>query len=142
LTDLLDANVWVSLGVPTHPHHERAKHYWGTQAATDRAFCRVTWLVMPRLLSDPRVFGDSALDGPSAWRILQQWTSRPNVTFLDEPPAIDELMRHWIPSLNVRGGDWTDAYLAAFATASGSRLVSFDSDFKRNPGLSWLHLEP
>jgi predicted nucleic acid-binding protein len=37
---------------------------------------------------------------------------------------------------------WTDAYLAAFAITSGSRLVSFDADFARFPGLHFLHLKP
>jgi predicted nucleic acid-binding protein len=42
----------------------------------------------------------------------------------------------------VRGGSWTDAYLAAFAMASGSRLVTFDAHFHRYPGLEFLHLRP
>ncbi len=35
---------------------------------------------------------------------------------------------------------WPDAYLAAFAMAASLRLVSFDRDFSRFPGLNWLHL--
>ena len=37
---------------------------------------------------------------------------------------------------------WTDAYLAAFAQGTGCRLVSFDADFHRFPGLDFLHLQP
>ena len=37
---------------------------------------------------------------------------------------------------------WTDAYLAAFSFASGCRLVSFDADFRRFPGLNFLRLQP
>ena len=37
---------------------------------------------------------------------------------------------------------WTDAYLASFAIACGCRLVSFDADFVRFPGLNFLHLQP
>jgi predicted nucleic acid-binding protein len=36
---------------------------------------------------------------------------------------------------------WTDSYLAAFALASKSRLVSFDGDFNRFAGLDFLHLK-
>jgi predicted nucleic acid-binding protein len=43
-------------------------------------------------------------------------------------------------ALGIRGRHWTDAYLAAFATAGGYRLVSFDAGFARYPGLAWLHL--
>jgi toxin-antitoxin system PIN domain toxin len=142
VTDLPDADLWVALSVPAHPHHARAKGYWSTQGAADRAFCRTTWLALPRLLSEPRVFGSDALDGPAAWHILEQWMSRPEVRYLHEPDGIEELMRHWALSLDIRGGDWTGAYLAAFATANGCRVVSFDAGFARYPGLSWLHLEP
>ena len=37
---------------------------------------------------------------------------------------------------------WTDAYLAAFALAGGHRLVTFDQDFLRFPGLEVLRLSP
>ena len=42
--------------------------------------------------------------------------------------------------LDLRAGHWTDAYLAAFAAASGCRLVAFDGDFHRYPGIEFLHL--
>lgn len=40
----------------------------------------------------------------------------------------------------MRGGQWTDAYLAAFAAARGSRLVTFAADFRRYTGIEFLHL--
>jgi Tol biopolymer transport system component len=43
---------------------------------------------------------------------------------------------------DVRAGKWTDAYLAAFASASDCRLVAFDGDFQRYPGVEFLHLRP
>jgi toxin-antitoxin system PIN domain toxin len=142
LADLLDTDVWVALGVATHPHHARAKHYWHMQAGKERAFCRVTWLALPRLLSESRVFGEAALDGRAAWRVLEQWMNMPHVSLVREPPGVDELIGHWVTSVDMRGGDWTDAYLAAFAAADGHRLVTFDGGFGRFPGLSWLHLKP
>lgn len=51
-------------------------------------------------------------------------------------------LAEWSGSLDVRGGQWTDAYLAAFAAAGGHRLVAFDADFSRYPGLAFLHLRP
>lgn len=41
----------------------------------------------------------------------------------------------------VRPKDWSDADLAAFAIAGDLRLVSFDRDFARFPGLDLLHLD-
>jgi predicted nucleic acid-binding protein len=54
--------------------------------------------------------------------------------------GLDELLAGWIGAMDLRGGQWTDAYLAAFAAASGCRLVAFDSDFRRYPGLEFLQL--
>jgi uncharacterized protein len=142
LTDLPDANIWLALSVPDHPHHARAANYWHNEAHADRAFSRMTWLALPRLLSDRRIFGEAALGGSSAWQVLHEWTSRPEVTFLHEPPDLDALIGHWCDAIDLRGGDWTDAYLAAFAITSGCRLVSFDAAFAHFEGLTWLHLVP
>lgn len=38
------------------------------------------------------------------------------------------------------GKMWPEAYLVTFASATNLRLVSFDRDFARFPGLNWLHL--
>jgi len=142
MPDLLDANVWVALSVTDHVHHQRSLDYWGASDVSEFAFCRVTQLALLRLLSNRHLLGDSALDGHAAWEALRVWRASPLVTYIEEPPALDEILGAWGGQLDVRGKQWTDAYLAAFATAAGVRLVSFDSDFARYPGLSWLHLEP
>ena len=43
-TDLLDANLWLALGVEAHSHHARAKDYWQKEAAPVVGFCRMTHL--------------------------------------------------------------------------------------------------
>jgi uncharacterized protein len=85
---------------------------------------------------------DVALDGATAWRALETWLALPQITMLDEPAELDELLSQWAGKLNLRTKQWTDAYLAAFALASGCRLVAFDSDFHRYPGVEFLHLKP
>jgi hypothetical protein len=140
MPDLLDASVWVPLSAPDHIHYPRARYYWDTEAAEMLAFCRVTALALLRHLTNPQILGEVVLDGASAWRALATWLAVPRVTLLGEPPGLDELLRRWSGELDLRGGQWTDAYLAAFATASGCRLVAFDSDFRRYPGIEFLHL--
>jgi uncharacterized protein len=142
MRDLLDASVWVPLSAPDHVHYSRARRYWDDEAADQLAFCRVTALALLRHLTNPRILGKAALDGASAWRALQTWLALPQVTLLVEPVGLDELLGQWAGHLELRGGGWTDAYLAAFATASGSRLVAFDADFLRYPGVELLHLTP
>ncbi len=138
--DLLDANVWLALSVSDHQHHARARLYWDGEAAEALAFCRITALALPRHLTTAAIMGPRALSGAAAWDALTRWLALPNIRLASEPAALDELLQHWARSLDLRAGAWTDAYLAAFATASGLRLVSFDRGFTRFPGLSFLHL--
>jgi len=142
MPDLLDASAWVPLSAPDHVHHRRALRYWNEEADPQLAFCRVTALALLRHLSNPRILGEAALDGQEAWRALEIWLTRPGILMLPEPVGLDELLGRWSGELQLRGGHWTDAYLAAFAMASGCRLVAFDGDFRRYPGVDFLHLVP
>ncbi len=142
MPDLLDVSVWLSLSAPDHVHHPRALRYWEEEAAPELAFCRVTALALLRHLTNPHILGERTLDGASAWRALKTWLSLPGVSLLPDPPALDEVLGRWAAATDVRGGHWTDAYLAAFALAGGCRLVSFDQDFARYPGVQLLLLTP
>lgn len=140
MRDLLDASVWLPLSVPDHVHYARARRYWDDEAGEELAFCRVTVLALLRHLTNPRILGKAALDGAAAWNGLCTWLTVPKIKLLDEPAGVDELLRQWAGRLNLRGGKWADAYLAAFAAASGCRLVAFDSDFLAFPGIAFLQL--
>lgn len=142
MRDLLDASVWLPLSAPDHVHYARARRYWDDEAASELMFCRITALALLRHLTNPRILGEASLDGGAAWRAVETWLALPQVTLLGEPPGLDELLGQWAGQLDVRAGRWTDAYLAAFAAASGCRLVAFDSDFHRYPGVEFLHLRP
>ena len=110
------------------------------EASDQLAFCRVTSLALLRLLTNAHVMGEAMLAGPEAWRALETWYDSPRVVSLAEPAGLDEVFGRWAGDLDIRGGHWTDAYLAAFASASGCRLVTFDGNFGRFTGLSWLRL--
>ncbi len=142
MRDLLDASVWLPLSAPDHVHYARARRYWDDEAASELAFCRVTALELLRHLTNPRILGNAALGGDAAWRALRTWLALPQITFLSEPAGLDELLGQWARQLDLRGTRWSDAYLAAFAAASGCRLVAFDSDFKVYPGVEFLYLRP
>lgn len=141
MSDLLDASVWVSLCAPDHVHYARARLYWDEEAAEEMVFCRVTALALLRHLTNPRILGKAVLDGSAAWRALATWLSVPRIRILGEPAGLDEWLGRWSGELDLRGGAWTDAYLAAFAAASDCRLVAFDADFHRYPGIKFLKLQ-
>lgn len=140
MPDLLDASVWLPLSVPDHVHHARALEYWTAEAQDRVAFCRLTALALVRHLTNPRVLGPAALSGAAAWHALEAWLALPETIFVTEPPGIDDLLGAWSRKPGLKAGDWTDAYLAAFARMASCRLVAFDGDFKRYPGVSLLHL--
>jgi hypothetical protein len=140
MRDLLDASVWLPLSAPEHVHHPRARRYWDEESANELVFCRVTALALLRHLTNTRILGNAALDGRAAWQALETWLAVPQITLLAEPPGLDELLAQWAGQLDLRAGQWSDAYLAAFAAASGCRLVAFDGDFRRYPGVEFLHL--
>lgn len=141
MRDLLDASVWLPLSAPEHVHYLRARRYWDEESASELAFCRITALALLRHLTNARILGHGALDGGAAWQALETWLAVPQITFLAEPPGLDELLAQWARKLDLRTGQWTDAYLAAFAAASGCRLVAFDHDFHRYPGIEFLYLQ-
>lgn len=140
MADLPDSNVWVALSAADHVHAARAEQYWQQEASEELIFCRMTSMALLRLLSSRTVIGASAVEGAAVWERLQRWLSTPGVRWEAEPAGVDEYLRSWATSVHLRGGDWTDAYLAAFSMARGHRLVSFDSGFRRFAGLDWLHL--
>ena len=74
--------------------------------------------------------------------IIQALRIRGRVALLAEPAGLDELLGRWSGELDLRTGNWTDAYLAAFALAGECRLVAFDGDFRRYRGIQLLHLTP
>jgi uncharacterized protein len=137
--DLLDINVWLALVDERHVHHTRARHYWEKEAADKLAFCRVTMLGFLRLSTHAQVM-PNPLTVEEAWAIYRQFLSLPVVCLLAEPPGTDTHFE----GVSTGGGFvhrlWTDAYLAALAQTSASRLVSFDADFNRFTGLNFLYL--
>ena len=142
MRDLLDASVWIPLSAPEHVHYLRARRYWDEESRDDLAFCRVTALALLRHLTNAKILRRCIF----GWRLrhgkaLETWLAVPRITLLAEPPGIDEILAKWAGKLNLRSGHWTDAYLAAFALASGCRLVAFDDDFHRYPGIEFLHLK-
>jgi len=138
--DLLDINVWLALVDENHLHHVPARDYWNQHKADRVAFCRVSMLGLLRLSTQPRVLS-RALDKDEAWAIYRRYLALPTISFLAEPTNLEQHFAALTLTADLPNRMWTDAYLAAFALAGKSRLVSFDGDFKRFAGLDFLHLK-
>jgi toxin-antitoxin system PIN domain toxin len=141
MIDLLDVNLWLALVDKRHVHHPVAKAYWSQNGVTQFAFCRITMLGLLRLSTSPKAVVNPKTNA-EAWAIYHDFRALPNIQFLAEPAGLDAHFQALTTQAALPHRLWTDAYLAAFAIASGCRLVSFDADFARFPGLTFLHLSP
>lgn len=139
--DLPDVNVWLALVDHNHVHHAAASKYWEENPGTELAFSRVSMLGLLRLGTRPGVLS-RILSGSEVWEIYRNYLAQPHIHFLAEPETTEWHFSSLTAQPSPPHRLWTDAYLAAFALAGGYRLVSFDADFARFPGLEFLHLSP
>jgi len=138
--DLPDLNLWLALAWSGHRHHAIACRYWEEQAADTVVFTTVTALGLMRLLSQPRAMGEAVLSLGQASAVQAAFLEQPGVRLVEESSASWPVFRQLLSR-----GTWparlcTDVHHTALAIAADCRLVSFDRDFGRFKGLSWLPL--
>jgi len=79
-----------------------------------------------RLLSNPAIMGNDAIDRSQAWRTFGQLWADERVLWADEPAELDAVWRAISARDDKSHKLWTDDYLAAFAQASEATLVTLD----------------
>jgi len=131
---LPDINVWIAIVSDRHTHHDRAKEWFADLESGAAAFCRITQMGFLRLITNHHVMGTDVVTQKQAWRVYEALLQDDRVTFLQEPPGIDDEWQRLTQGASPSTNTWTDAYLAAFASTRGLRVVSFDDDFKNLPG--------
>jgi uncharacterized protein len=124
--NFLDANVWLALLWGRHIHSDKANR-WFENAGEERfLFCRVTQMTVLRLLTTQAVMGKDVKKMHEAWELWDQVCADDRIEFLSEPEAIEREFR----SLSSLGSPspkvWVDAYLLAFASVAGLKLITFD----------------
>ena len=75
--------------------------------------------------------GKEVLSQSEAWKAYDRWIEDDRVSFLAEPPQLEEQFRAWSRMPHPAPKDWADSYLAAFAEASNLTLVTFDRALER-----------
>jgi hypothetical protein len=130
MTCLPDVNVWVALAVAEHVHHRSARLWFDAIQDDSIVFCRVTQMGFLRLLTNPRVMAADALTPSRAWRVLDAFYADSRILLAPEPPGLEPSWRALTKPRTPGANFWTDAYLAAFASAAGHTLVTFDKGFR------------
>jgi uncharacterized protein len=140
---LVDANVWLAIAVDGHAHHVPAVRWFDGQAEGTCAFCRITQLALLRHLTNPKIMGEANVQTQAeAWLAYEALATDPRVLFVDEPTVIGAVFKSLTQLSRPAHKRWTDAYLAAFATAIHAEVVTFDADFNRIPGVAVKLLVP
>jgi predicted nucleic acid-binding protein len=78
---------------------------------------------------------------PQAWTIYDRIGADERFVFRSEPAGLEPALRELTQADASAPKLWQDAYLAAFALASGYHLVTFDRGFQQFPGLQLILLQ-
>jgi predicted nucleic acid-binding protein len=88
-----------------------------------------------RLLTNRHVMTGSPLKPVDAWATFDTLMSMRSVLFVQEPRGLDAEWRQGTSEHSHGPNWWTDAYLAAFATAAGMTIATFDKALAKRPGV-------
>jgi toxin-antitoxin system PIN domain toxin len=141
--DLLDANILIGAFRRDHPEHTFLKGWLEgvlNQGLTV-TFPSLVEVAFLRIVTHPDIYKvPSPLEEAVGFlREIQE-----SGCFRETPwtRGMRSQWLRWCESLNLRGNDVNDAYLAASAFGAGCRLVTRDGGFKRFPGLDWWNPAP
>jgi uncharacterized protein len=121
---LLDVNVLIALGWPSHQHHASA-HRWFTSAAADGwATCPLTQCAFVRISSNPKAVGAALTPAQAVAALTRMTTSPQHVFWADDLPVASP----YFPASTLQGHrQITDAYLLALCASRGGHLATFDT---------------
>jgi hypothetical protein len=124
--NFLDANVWLALLWSRHIHSEKANAWFERSSEEQFLFCRITQITVLRLLTSATVMGSDAKKMPEAWALWDKVCADDRIGFVSEPEGIEPEFRRLSALRSSSPKVWADAYLLAFASIAGLKLVTFD----------------
>jgi uncharacterized protein len=124
--NFLDANVWLALLWNRHIHSEKARSWFEESAAEQFFFCRFTQIAVLRLLTTEAIMGSDVTTMAGAWQLWDRIWADERVSYLAEPDELENEFRSFSQRSTRSPKVWGDAYVVAFAKASGLKLVTFD----------------
>ena len=131
--NFLDANVWLALLWDRHGHSDRAREWFRQCDDEQFLFCRFTQITVLRLLTTKEVMGRDVKSMVGAWEVWDQLWSDDRIAMLPEPDGFEPRLRIHSRLGSASPKVWADAYLVAFASAAGLKLVTFDRALESRP---------
>jgi uncharacterized protein len=118
------------------PHHLEAKKWLG-RAFDDGAGIGFAWLVLVgflRLSTQSKIM-PVALTVNDALGLVDEWLAHPNGHILTPTERHADVLARVLLTVGTAGNLTNDAHLAALAIEHGATVGSFDTDFKKFPGI-------
>ena len=120
-----DVNVWLALTTSEHVHSAAARRWWNQETGRI-AFSRITQMGFLRLMTTAAAMDGHPLTMTEAWRIHDRLFEDARVAFIGEPADVEPHFREYTSGQSTSPKLWADAWLVAFAKATGGTLVTFD----------------
>jgi toxin-antitoxin system PIN domain toxin len=130
ILNFLDANVWLALLWGRHIHSEKAREWFERSSEEKFFFCRITQITVLRLLTTQMVMRNDAKTMSEAWALWDKVCADDRIAMLAEPEAIEPEFRRISALRSASPKVWADAYLVAFASVAGLKLVTFDQGLR------------
>ncbi len=128
---LPDVNVLFPLLVSRHAHRDKALEWFDGTDTGEAVLCRLSRLGVLRLLCTPQVMGPDVLLPNAAVEAMETLEADGRITLLPEPVGVDSILKSLVATCRTTPNLWSDAYLAAFATAAKLQIVTFDRGFSK-----------
>ena len=88
------------------------------------------------VVTNPRIWKDTATSPEQAWEQLAAWIAAPSVLLIGETEDFPQILGRFVQRPRVRGGVVHDARIAAICVANGAEaLITRDRDFALFPEL-------
>jgi len=124
--NFLDANVWLALLWSRHVHSERARDWFEQSAEEQFFFCSFTQITVLGLVTTREIMNKDTKNMSEAWNLWDKVWSDHRIAFLSEPDGLEKEFRKHSRLSSRSPKVWADAYLLAFASVAGLKLVTFD----------------
>lgn len=136
---LLDVNVVLAAHRADHPDHPTARGWLDKLLESGEQFGVpwVVWWSFLRLSSHRRIF-EVPTPAAEAFAFIDALRAQPGFVAVERGPRHQEILRRVVDDGEAAGDLIPDAVLAALAFENGCQVTSFDRDFARFPGLSWV----
>lgn len=138
---IVDANVLLYAVNSQSDHHATARE-WLDRALEGSATVGFSWGVLLAFMriSTHRTIFERPLSVEEATMTCRSWLAQPSATVVEPTIRHLDVLAGLLASSGTAGNLVSDAHLAALAVEHAAEIVTFDADFGRFAGLSWVRL--